>query len=158
MDSLVCCFFCDWFCDLFYVIKVMISLVTNRVKATIYALGLSSICIINKFKIVTVDNEYIKYFINCYLNDILGTIVFLLYLSIILSFLKKKFIFKLIHVESIILTCGILWEYVTPFYRKDTVSDPIDLFAYIFGGLLFWYVCDGDSLMNESTKISGQTN
>lgn len=131
---------------------------TNRVKAIIYALGLSSICIINKFKIVTADNEHIKYFLNCYLNDILGAIVFLLYLSIVLSFLKKKFTFKLIYVESIILTCGILWEYVTPFYRKDTVSDPIDLFAYIFGGLLFWYVFDGNSLMNDMTLENEKNN
>lgn len=131
---------------------------TNRVKAIIYALGLSSICIINKFKIVTADNEYIKYFLNCYLNDILGATVFLLYLSIVLSFFKKKFTFKLIHVESIILTCGILWEYVTPFYRKDTVSDPIDLFAYIFGALLFWYVFDGNSLINDMTIENGKNS
>lgn len=122
---------------------------TNRVKAIIYALGFSSVCIINKFKIVAVDNEYIMYFLNGYLNDILGTIVFLLCLSIVLSFLSKEFTFKLVHVELIVLICGILWEYVTPLYRKDTVSDPFDILAYTFGGLLFWYVCNGNSLMND---------
>lgn len=125
---------------------------TNRIKAIIFAIGLSTICIINKVKIIIVENEYIKCFLNSYLNDILGTIVFMLYLSIVLSFLNIKFTIKLIHIESTVLISGLLWEYLTPLYRSDTVSDPFDLLAYIGGGLLFWYVCDGDSLMNNKTK------
>lgn len=130
----------------------MIVSVTNRAKTIIYLFVFSSICIINKFRIVKVENEYIKYFVNCYLNDIIGTIVFMLYLSLVLSYLNLKFVFKLIHVESIILLCGILWEYVTPIYRDNTVSDPVDLLAYLFGGLLFWFICGGDLLLNRRTK------
>lgn len=126
----------------------MIKSVTNRVKAIIYLFVFLSIYIINKLKFINVGNEYIKYFLNGYLNDIVGAIVFLLYLSIVLSYLKKTFVFKLCHVQSIILICGILWEYVTPIYRNDTVSDPIDILAYLFGGILFWFVCDGNALMN----------
>ena len=130
----------------------------NRVKAIIYLLVFLSIYIINKSKSINVENEYIKYFFNGYLNDIVGTIVFLLYLSIVLSYLKKTFVFKLIHIESITLICGILWEYVTPIYRNDTVSDPIDILAYLFGGILFWYICDGDSLMNDRNRNNANNN
>ncbi len=124
----------------------------NRIKAIIYAIGISTICIINKTKIVIVENEYIKCFLNSYLNDILGSIIFMLYLSIVLSFLNIKFTIKLIHVELTALISGLLWEYLTPLYRNDTVSDPFDLLAYMAGGLLFWYICDGNSLMNNKIK------
>ena len=115
-------------------------------------MGLSTICIINKTKIVLVENEYIKCILNGYLNDILGTIVFMLYLSIVLSFFKKKFNINLFHVELTALISGLLWEYVTPLYSSDTVCDPFDLLAYMGGGLVFWYICDGDSLMNNKTN------
>lgn len=149
MDSVVCGFLFDWCWDLFCAIRI--DGMTNRVKSTIYLSVFASVCFINKLKFINVENVYIKNFINGYLNDILGVIVFMLYLSIVLSFTKKDFIFKLVHVESIILISGILWEYVTPLYRNDTVSDPIDILAYLFGGALFWYICDGHSLMNDTT-------
>lgn len=149
MGRLVRSMLCNWLSDFFFALRNDNIVVTNRVKAIIYALGFSSVCMINKFKIVVVDNEYIMYFLNGYLNDILGTVVFLLYLCIVLSFLNKNFTFRLIHVELMVLICGILWEYVTPLYRIDTVSDPFDILAYTVGGLLFWYACNGNSLMND---------
>ena len=122
----------------------------NRNKAIVYASGLSSICICNKVYQFQVGNDTVDYICKCYLNDFFGSVVFLLYICIALSFFRKDFVFKLIHVESIMLLCGVLWEYITPLYRSDTVSDPIDIFVYMFGGLLFWYVCDGSRLMNNT--------
>lgn len=121
----------------------------NRSRATLYAIGLSTICLLNKNKLFKTENKVINLFCNGYLNDILGTTIFLLYLSIVLSFLKKTFTFKFAHIVYITLFCGILWEYFTPLYRYDTVSDPIDIPAYMVGGIFFWYFCDGNRLMNN---------
>ena len=124
----------------------------NRIKAIIYALGISSSCIIKKNKLGIVADESIKCFLNSYLNDILGSIIFMLYLSIVLSFLNIKFTIKLIHVELTALIIDLRLEYLTLLYRNDTVSDPFDLLAYMAGVLLFWYICDGNSLMNNKIK------
>lgn len=35
-----------------------------------------------------------------------------------------------------LLLCGLFWEYVTPLYRPDSVSDPWDVATYLLGGLL----------------------
>jgi hypothetical protein len=48
------------------------------------------------------------------------------------------------------LFCGLLWEYVTPFYRKDTTSDLLDIIAYMLGGLLFWFVFGGRQFFTKS--------
>lgn len=39
-------------------------------------------------------------------------------------------------VTGFLLLCGLFWEYVTPLYRPDSVSDPWDVAAYLLGGLL----------------------
>lgn len=122
----------------------------NRVKCVICALVLFSICIVNKLKFLNVTNGYVKYFTNCYLNDILGTIVFLLYLCFVLSFQKRFLSFRLIYIEIITLLCGFLWEFVTPLYRKDTISDPWDLIAYMIGSLLFWLIYKKTLLEDKS--------
>lgn len=123
--------------------------VNNRARCIIYAIGLCAICLINKSKLCSFRNQDVERFFSGYLNDILGTVVFLLYLCIVRSVLKIQYRFKLVHVVIITLVCGIIWEYLTPFYRNDTVSDPWDILAYMFGGILFWYIFKGKTLMNN---------
>lgn len=107
-------------------------------KRVTYAIVLSAICIANKANLLSSKNICIEYFLNCYLNDILGTIVFLLCFSEILYAIKKDITLRLIHIELIVLFCGVFWEYITPIYRQDTISDMWDIIAYLFGGLCFW--------------------
>lgn len=107
---------------------------------------LASVCILNK-KHLTFwgDSGYVSYFMRCYFNDIFGCSVFLLYVSIVLSFMNKAFVIRLYHVELFTLICGILWEYITPLYRSDTTSDIYDIGAYMLGGLIYWYLLGGRS-------------
>ena len=132
--------------------------VNNRTKCLIYAIGLGIICLINKSGFFALENRHIKWFFSGYLNDILGSVIFLLYLCLVQSFLKRKYIFRFVHIVIITFFCGILWEYLTPVYRPDTVSDPWDILAYMFGGVLFWYVFNGKSLMNEQMKSNTNDN
>lgn len=48
--------------------------------------------------------------------------------------------------------CGISWEYVTPLYRKDTTTDVWDIFAYMIGDLIFWFIYQRRPLGNFSFK------
>jgi len=74
-----------------------------------------------------------------YFNDIIGGMTFTAYTNIILSF-RNITISKLWQIELLMLFCGIFWEFITPFYRVDTISDIWDIFAYMLGGLLYWIV------------------
>ena len=123
---------------------------SNRSKCFVYALCLSVICIANKLKLIKIQNEYVAYFFKCYCNDIVGTIIFFLYLSFVLSYFRFKFNFKLIHIQLMALVCGIMWEYLTPLYRHDTTSDPWDILAYMLGALCFWHIFKGYSLLNNA--------
>lgn len=81
----------------------------------------------------------------CYFNDIFGCTGYLLMIGFLLTFTKTIKI-ELIHVIIFTLFFGLIWEFITPLYRHDTTSDVLDLFAYMTGGLLFWYVFGGKKL------------
>lgn len=55
----------------------------------------------------------------------------------LVSFYNKKLI-KLWEIELLMLFCGLFWEYLTPLFRKNTVSDIFDVLAYMVGGLIYW--------------------
>lgn len=38
------------------------------------------------------------------------------------------------------LFCSFFWEVITPYFRVDTVADIGDVFAYCFGGFLYWRI------------------
>ena len=74
-----------------------------------------------------------------YFNDTLGAVGLAAYTDLIISFYAKRIIppLSLINISEIMMICGVLWEYVVPFFRKDTVSDPLDIIAYIAGGAIY---------------------
>lgn len=81
----------------------------------------------------------------CYFNDVVGSIIFLWYLGVAWSIVNVRYALKLWHIELTMFVTGLAWEYITPLYRSDTTSDIYDIVAYLFGGILFWYVFEGKS-------------
>lgn len=94
----------------------------------------------NQFHILNDQNDSVAYFMRCYFNDIFGSTIFLLFLNLVHSFLIKKNVVSFYHVELLMLICGVLWEFLTPLYRSDTTTDIIDIFAYLLGGVIYWYI------------------
>ncbi len=76
----------------------------------------------------------------CYFNDIIGSITFVSIMNMLCIIGKYHEICKLFYIETIMLAAGLFWEYVTPLFRKNTTSDFFDLFAYLFGGFLYWVI------------------
>lgn len=131
------------------IIHVLILLSVNyRLKFIGYVIILSSICLLNKYHILSFCNKYVAYFMSCYFNDIFGSTILLLLIGIVLSFYKKIKL-KLYQVELFMLFCGIVWEFITPLYRSDTTTDIIDLLAYLLGGILFWYTFGGKAYFSN---------
>lgn len=92
----------------------------------------------NQFK-GQISNEAIKWFMISYFNDIIGGMTFVAYTNLVLSFRNIK-MHKMWQIELLLFSCGIFWEFITPLYRVDTVSDILDIFAYMLGGLLYWII------------------
>lgn len=42
---------------------------------------------------------------------------------------------RLLPAAAFLLLCGLFWEYVSPLLVSGSVSDPLDLLAYLAGGL-----------------------
>ena len=124
----------------------------TRIKCISFFALLAPICLANKAKLLFTGNKHIDYFLHWYFNDVVGTVCFFLILSLLLSFKEgKRVVFKLYHIEIIIIASGLFWEFITPLYRKDCTTDPFDIGAYVAGSLIFWYIFNGKSLINHIT-------
>lgn len=74
---------------------------------------------------------------SCYFNDTIGGMTFVAYCNIVFSFYNRKMV-KLWQIEALLFFAGLFWEYVTPIFRENTVSDIWDVVAYMMGGFLYW--------------------
>ncbi|MBU9720884.1 MULTISPECIES: hypothetical protein [Bacillaceae] len=50
----------------------------------------------------------------------------------------KLYLYNLKRILLFTLIVGVFWEYITPLYYSSSVSDPWDVVAYMFGGVLYW--------------------
>ena len=95
--------------------------------------------LLNKFVIGKYTTGYIKYFANCYLNDIIaGTLIFALINFILLIAYSKK-ITRLLTIITIILGIGLFWEYAPHVIKQNAVTDILDIVAYEVGGCIYWF-------------------
>lgn len=75
--------------------------------------------------------------VHSYLNDLLAMNL-LLPFSNILLWSKGKGIYSLKNIYIFTLLVGIEWEYVTPLYKGDSISDLKDIVAYFLGATLYY--------------------
>ena len=76
---------------------------------------------------------------NGYFNDILAGIILIAFTNLMFE-LKNISIKKIVHIEMYLLAVGIFWEYITPLYKTSSISDPFDILAYMFGGIVYWII------------------
>lgn len=105
-------------------------------------------------RVRTVAGGAVGYFLRCYFNDIAGSVTFMSLVNIVLLFLGFREITRLLHTEMLMLGAGIIWEYVTPLFRSDTVSDPFDILAYMLGGFIYRVIVQKmqDTAYSDFTK------
>ena len=92
---------------------------------------------LNRLNIDSYNNVLLSCFMTSYFNDIVGSIAFVAYCNILL-FTQERRIQRLFSIILIMCLCGIIWEYVTPIFREDAVTDILDIVAYIIGGCVYW--------------------
>ena len=94
---------------------------------------------VNQLIKTKISIKFLRWFMSCYFNDFIGSITFIAYCNVILSFCNKEMT-KLSQILLIIFSAGLFWEYVTPLFRKNTVSDIGDIVAYMIGGIVYWLI------------------
>lgn len=103
--------------------------------------------IVNQVIKTRIPIEAIRWFMSCYFNDTVGGITFMAYCNIVFSFYNREML-KLWQIELLMFFCGFFWEYLTPIFRANTVSDVYDICAYMVGGIIYWGITrkgqDGD--------------
>ena len=92
--------------------------------------------------------EAIRWFMSCYFNDTIGGMTFMAYCNIVFGFYNRKMI-KLWQILTLMFCAGLFWEYVTPIFRKNTVSDIWDVVAYMIGGFIYWLITRKEQYGNK---------
>lgn len=101
------------------------------------------ICVFTALGAYTV-NKCFANILNCvfmrsYFNDIMAGVLFPAYINIWLI-LKPCRLSGYIPLLLCTLAVGCFWEYVTPVYHPQSVSDKWDIAAYLAGTLLYCFV------------------
>lgn len=81
------------------------------------------------------------YLITSHANDFLGGVAFMTYTNLLLSLVRPELRFKkLASIAVYIFFCGLFWEYIAPLFVANSISDPLDILAYLIGATLYWAI------------------
>lgn len=94
---------------------------------------------LNELIFLNISYYQLNYFFSSYLNDLIAPLLLFSYINLILSFIQRK-IYSLKSLLLIILLCSFLWEYLILYIKVGTVSDPVDVFFYVIGTLIYWAI------------------
>ena len=101
---------------------------------------------IASFLLYLINKHYLRMvfyypFFRFYFNDVLAGIVILAYSNIVISLSNVKFnLYSLKNIIVFNLVIGLFWEYVTPLYYSKSTGDPLDVVAYVVGGIVYYLI------------------
>ena len=98
-----------------------------------------SLYLLNKAAMSHYTNDVLHWFMSYYFNDIVGSVAFLAYCNFLLATQKRR-LTHLFHIVLLMFVCGLVWEFIAPLIREDTVTDLFDFGAYILGGCIYWCI------------------
>ena len=113
-------------------------------------LGLSGVYGVNRFWLLpglaaaqnisgasSATAEVLYRFLSSYGADVLAGAWILCFLNLVMVWSGRKPVRRISLALLFVLGCGVFWEYVTPLYLSRAVSDPLDVAAYLAGGLIY---------------------
>lgn len=80
----------------------------------------------------------------------LAAILILGFANFMLSMVSKQII-KFRYMILFILCCGSIWEFITPLYKPNCITDYYDFIAYIVGTIVYYFIV---KLENNKTNLS----
>ena len=114
-----------------------------RCNSDFHLLIFDLICVFTALGAYTVNKYFAdilkSVFMRNYFNDVMAGLLFPAYINILLI-LKPARLSGYIPLLLCTLAVGCFWEYVTPVYHPQSVSDKWDIAAYLAGTLLYCFV------------------
>ena len=103
-------------------------------KKELFYTGMILLCyFMNKFYLKNITDNF---FIDGYLNDFLcGMLFAFVIVCACRSWIRVEISNSYILVITLI--AGFFWEYITPFYHAESVTDNMDILCYYFGSLVY---------------------
>jgi len=102
-------------------------------------LGLICLYVINRFLLLPWlgSGEVLYRFLSGYGADVLAGAWILCFLNLLLVWSGRQPVRRMVPAVLFVLGCGLFWEYITPLYLAQSVSDPLDVAAYLAGGIFY---------------------
>ncbi len=105
--------------NLFLIIAVLILYIINNAVLKKYTTGI------------------FQYFFKCHFNDFICPLLFISYSNILLITIGKE----ITRFRWIILygfCSGLIWEFIAPLLKSNSVTDLLDLIFYLLGSCIYW--------------------
>ena len=101
-------------------------------------------------------------FLRCYWGDVLAGPVILSYSNILFIAVghEEYSVRSLTKIVGFMFLVGFFWEFITPLFRKGSITDYFDMVAYLVGGITYWIVIritSGEQIISSDGK-PGQVN
>lgn len=118
--------------------KILISVKSNPINlilmVIVFVLYFFNNIILKKY-----TNGLIQYFFICYFNDLICPLLFFSYSNMLLISVNKE-LKSLKWIMLMGLCSGLIWELFAPIIKSSSVTDIVDLIAYLFGTFLYWCI------------------
>lgn len=105
----------------------------------ILIIGVLILYFLNNFVFKKYTSGLIQHFFICYFNDLICPLLFFSYSNILLISINME-LKKLKWIMLMGLCSGLIWELFAPLIKSSSVTDIVDLIAYLFGTFLYWCI------------------
>lgn len=86
-----------------------------------------------------------------YFNDLICPLFFFSYANMLLITVGKE-IARLWVIFLVSLCTSCVWEFVAPLMKPSSTTDPLDIFCYITGGVVYWAILRYIKNKTEGTR------
>ena len=86
-----------------------------------------------------------------YFNDLICPLFFFSYANMLLITVGKE-IARLWVICLVSLCTSCVWEFVAPLMKPSSTTDPLDIFCYITGGVVYWAILRYIKNKTEGTR------
>ena len=86
-----------------------------------------------------------------YFNDLICPLFFFSYANMLLITVGKE-IARLWVICLVSLCTSCVWEFVEPLMKPSSTTDPLDIFCYITGGVVYWAILRYIKNKTEGTR------
>ena len=142
---------CCWSSDSWYSYHVVLLKILKEIKKAFSSYKKSKLIQVSlligttALLLYIVNRIYLKgvlnwVFVQHYFNDVLAGMVIVAFVNIlaVLGNQRRLLLIRFFRILLFTSVCGLFWEYITPLYLSYSVADPLDVLAYMSGGVLYW--------------------